>query len=65
VAVSSEGTVMTTVSGMLVERVIGMKTVALVVGGSKVDVIVKALVTSIVLVRVSVRTTVDPADTVV
>jgi len=40
VAVLSEGTVTTSVTGSLVARVIGIRTVAFVVGGSEVDVIV-------------------------
>lgn len=40
VAVLSEGTVMTSVTAAEVSNVIGTKTVALVVGGSKVSVIV-------------------------
>jgi hypothetical protein len=53
VSVSSLGTVNTSVTGTLVPRVIGTKTVALVVGASNVDVMVKALVTSIVFVTVT------------
>lgn len=53
-AVLSLGTVTTSVSGVLVARVIGMKTVAFVVGGSEVEVTVYADVTKIVLVPVSV-----------
>jgi hypothetical protein len=40
VAVSSEGTVITSVTAAEVPRVTGIKTVASVVGGSNVDVIV-------------------------
>jgi hypothetical protein len=53
VAVFSDGTVMTSVTGTDVPSVMGTKTVALVVGGSKVDVIVYAEVNSIVLVSVT------------
>jgi len=45
--------------------VIGTKTVALVVGGSRVCVTVYVPVTEIVDVPVSVKTIVDPAETVV
>lgn len=53
VAVFSLGTVMTSVTGTDVPSVIGMTTVALVVGGSYVEVIVYAEVNSIVLVSVT------------
>jgi len=65
VAVFSEGTVVTSVTGWLVARVIGTKTVAFVVGGSEVEVIVYRDVTSTVFVAVAVKTTVLPAETVV
>lgn len=53
VAVLSDGTVMTSVTATEVSNVMGTKTVALVVGGSKVSVIVYAVVSTIVLVSVS------------
>ena len=65
VAVLSEGTVVTSVTGWLVARVIGTKTVSFVVGGSAVDVIVYIDVVSKVFVSVLVKITVLPAETVV
>jgi len=53
------------VTGVEVDKVIGTKTVAFVVGGSRVEVTVYAFVTSTVLVKVSVMTIVEPALTVV
>ncbi len=64
VAVCSEGTVCTTVTGVLLTCVTGMTTVALVVGGSKVEVTVYAVVRTVVWVRVTGTVIVDWADTV-
>jgi hypothetical protein len=65
VAVLSDGTVTTAVTAWLVSWVTGMTTVAFVVGGSKVEVTVYAVVEVIVCVRVTGMTMVDEADTVV
>jgi hypothetical protein len=65
VAVFSDGTVTTAVIGVLLTWVTGMTTVALVVGGSNVEVTVKAVVISTVLVIVTGITIIELADTVV
>jgi len=65
VAVFSLGTVTTSVSATEVARVMGIKIVAFVVGGSKVEVTVYAEVTSTVLVKVTKFVIVDPLLTVV
>jgi len=65
VAVLSLGTVTNSVTATDVAIVIGTKIVALVVGGSSVSVMVYALVISTVLVKVSYKTIVEPAETVV
>lgn len=63
VAVFSEGNVRTSVTGVLVAKVRGTRTVAFVVGGSVTDVTVKADVTRIVSVAVNVCVTVLPEVT--
>lgn len=65
VAVFSDGYVTVSYSGTLVTWVIGTKTVALVVGGSDVEVIVYSVVTSTVFVSVVAIVIVLPALTVV